>query len=217
MLYPELRAQVCAMNQELPRQGLVVWTGGNVSGIVRDTGHVIIKPSGVRFEDLVPENLVVIDMEGNVVEGDLKPSVDAGIHLYIYQHRQDIGGICHTHSPYSTSFALLGQPIPAATTPIAHLLGASIPCTRYARAGYVDTGEAIIEAVGDGYAVLANRHGVFTFGRTPTQAVKITAYLEEAARTIHYAMLRGKVTALPDQELERCYNFYTSEYGQNTK
>ncbi len=214
MLYPQLRTEVCKMNQELPRQGLVVWTGGNVSGIVRQAGHVIIKPSGLLFEELTPESMVVTDLAGNIVEGDLKPSVDLGIHLYIYQHRPDVGGICHTHAPYSSSFALLGQGIPAATTPIAHLLGANVPCTGYVRPGYVETGQAIIEAIGSGYAVLVNRHGPFTVGPTPTYAVKVAVYLEEAAKTIHLAALRGQVEVLPDEELQRSFHFYEANYGQ---
>lgn len=214
MLYPELRKEVCAMNKELPNQGLVVWTGGNVSGIARDAGHVVIKPSGVRFEDLTPESLCVVDIDGNLVEGDYKPSVDAGIHIYLYQNRADILGICHTHSPFCSSFALLGQPIPAATTPIGHLLGQNVLCTEYARAGYVDTGKAIMEVLGDGLAVLVKSHGVFTVGKSPTFAVKVAAYLEEAAETIHYALLRGKVSALPEDELKRCFHFYETEYGQ---
>jgi L-ribulose-5-phosphate 4-epimerase len=214
MLYPELRAEVCEMNKELPKQNLVVWTGGNVSGIVRSTGHVVIKPSGVRFEELIPENMVVTDLEGKVVEGDFKPSVDLGVHTYIYTHRIDIGGICHTHSPFSTSFALLGQPIPAALTPLVHLLGREVPCTGYVKPAQLDTGKAIIETAGDGMAVLVERHGTFTFGKTPTESVKIATYLEEAAQTIHYAMLRGKVTSLPQDELGRSFHWYHENYGQ---
>jgi L-ribulose-5-phosphate 4-epimerase len=214
MLYSELRAEVCAMNKELPKQGLVVWTGGNVSGIVRSAGHVVIKPSGVRFEDLTPESMVVTDLDGNVVEGDYKPSVDLGVHNYIYAHRDDVGGICHTHSPFSTSFALLGQPIPAALTPLVHLLGQEVPCTGYVKPAHLDTGQAIVETAGDGMAVLVGRHGTFTFGKSPTESVKIAAYLEEAAQTIHYAMLRGEVTSLPQEELERSFRWYHENYGQ---
>lgn len=214
MLYPELRTEVCKMNKELPRQGLVVWTGGNVSGIVREQGHVIIKPSGVGFDDLTPENMVVTDMEGRVIEGNYKPSVDLDIHLYIYKHRLDIGGICHTHAPYTSSFALLGQDLPAATTPIAHLLGANVPCTEYVRPGYVETGEAIIKHIGQGYAVLVKQHGPFTVGPTPTASVKIAVYLEEAAKTIHLASLRGQVESFSEEELERSFHFYKDNYGQ---
>ncbi len=217
MLYPELREEVCAMNLELPRQGLVVWTGGNVSGIVREAGHVVIKPSGVRFEELTPETMVVTDLEGRVVDGDYAPSVDLGIHLYMYNHRADIGGICHTHAPYTSSFALLGEELPAATTPIAHLLGSNVPCTGYVRPGHVETGQAIIETIGSGYAVLVKSHGPFTVGATPTESVKIAVYLEEAAKTIHLAMQRGVVERFSQEELERSLAFYKAEYGQKKK
>jgi len=214
MLYPELRQEVCAMNKMLPKEGLVVWTGGNVSGIVREKGHVIIKPSGMMFDDLTPADMVITDMEGNVIEGDLKPSVDLDIHLYIYKHRPDVGGICHTHAPYTSSFALLGQDLPAATTPIAHVLGANVPCTEYVRPGYVETGQAIIENIGDGYAVLVKKHGPFTVGPTPTHSVKVAVYLEEAAKTVHLASLRGEVEAFSAEEMERSFNFYKTYYGQ---
>lgn len=215
MLYPELRAEVCAMNKELPRQGLVVWTGGNVSGLVRGAGHVVIKPSGVIFDELTPANMVVVDLDNHVVEGELKPSVDVEIHTYIYRRRLDIGGICHTHAPFSSSFALLGQPIIMAQTPIAHLLGRSVPCTDYVKPANVETAEAILAAAGDGQAVLVGRHGPFTFGQTPTDSVKVAAYLEEAARTLHYALCRGPVTELPQEELDRSFNWYHRQYGQN--
>lgn len=215
MLYPELRAEVCAMNKELPKQGLVVWSGGNVSGLLRDKGHVVIKPSGVNFEDLTPESMIVTDMEGRVLEGNLKPSVDLDIHLYLYQKRPDISGICHTHAPYCTSFAALGEGIPMALTPIAHMLGHHVPCTRYAKAAFLDTGEAIMEVLGDkGYAVLVKQHGPFTFGKSATEAVKIAVYLEEAAKTLSVAMTRGKPEPLSDEELERCYTWFYKEYGQ---
>lgn len=215
MLYPKLREEVCILNKMLPQEGLVAWTGGNVSAIHRDAGHVVIKPSGVLFAELTPESLVVVDMEGNVVDGSLKPSVDTDIHRYIYQKRPDVGGICHTHQPYATSFAARGERIPAILTPLAHLIGSDVPCTRYATPGYVDTGEAIFETIGhDGYAVLVKQHGVFTMGESATFATKVAVYLEEAAKTVHLAMLRGPVEELPPEEIERSFNFYKTEYGQ---
>ena len=216
MLYPELREEVCAMNQELPEQGLVVWTGGNVSAIVREAGHVVIKPSGLRFGELTPESMVVTDLEGNVVEGDLKPSVDLGIHIYVYKHRGDIGGITHTHSPYSTAFALLSQPLPAALTPFSHIVGRAIPCTEYVKPAHDETGEAIVRVGGDSLAVLVNRHGPFTFGASATDSVKVAVYMEEAARTIFYARaMGGEVTDLPGEELDRAFGWYHKNYGQD--
>ncbi|MDR0877091.1 MAG: class II aldolase/adducin family protein, partial [Treponema sp.] len=209
MLYESLRNEVYEMNMELLNEGLVVWTGGNVSCLVRDTGHVIIKPSGVPFKKLSPEKMIITDIEGKLIEGKLAPSVDLPVHLYIYRNRPDVGGIAHTQSPYATSFALLGEPIPAALTPLTHLLGGGVPCSRYAQAAYEDTGMAIIEAAGkSGLAVLVKRHGVFTMGSNAAESVKIAVQVEEAARTIHYAMQRGKVDSLPEDEIKRCYDFY---------
>ena len=164
-MFDALREEVCAMNLELPANGLVVWSGGNVSGRDSETGCVVIKPSGVRFDRLTPESMVVVDPSGEVMEGDLKPSVDLGIHCYIYQHRPDVFGVAHTHSPYATSFAVRGEDIPAALTPLTHLIGSGVPCTRWATPAADDTGAAIIEAIGpSGLAAVVARHGVFTMG-----------------------------------------------------
>ena len=215
MLYNELRKEVYEMNMQLFSEKLVVWTGGKVSGLVSDKGHIVIKPSGVPFASLTPENMVVTDIEGNVIEGDLAPSVDLPVHSFIYRNRPDVKGITHTHSPFATSFALLGEGIPMALSPIAHLLGKDIPCSRYAQAAFEDTGAAIIEAAGkDGLAVLVNRHGVFTMGKSPSESVKIATQVEEAARTMHYAMLRGKVEPMSAEEVTRCREFYCMHYGQ---
>lgn len=139
-----LKEEVCEQNRELPRNGLVVGSGGNVSGRDPDSGLVVIKPSGVKFSALTPDTMVVVDLDGNVIDGKMKPSVDTGVHLYLYRHRADVGGVCHTHSPYASSFAARGERIPAVLTPITHILGRDVPCSRYATPGEVDTGEAIL-------------------------------------------------------------------------
>lgn len=215
MLHKELREEVWAMNLQLPKNRLVVWTGGNVSGIDREAGHVVIKPSGVLFDDLTPDSLIVVDMsDGKVIEGDLKPSVETPTHLYIYEHRPDIGGIAHTHSPYATSFAALGRPIPAALTPMVHLLGSNVPCTSYVQPGHVETGRAVVEVCEKGYAALAKQHGLFTMGKTPTEAVKVAVTVEEAAMTIHLALQLGEIEEIPPDEIERSFAYYKAEYGQ---
>lgn len=210
-----LKEEVCEQNHELPRNGLVVGSGGNVSGRDAETGLVVIKPSGVKFAKLTPDTMVVVDMDGAVVEGAMKPSVDTGIHLHIYRARQDVRGIAHTHSPYASSFAARGERIPAVLTPITHILGRDVPCSRYATPGEVDTGDAILEAADGGHAALVKAHGVFTMGRSATEAASIAAYLEEAAKTVHLAMLRGPVEELPREEIERCYQWFRRHYGQD--
>ena len=210
-----LREEVCEMNLELPANGLVVWTGGNVSGRDGETGLVVIKPSGVKFGELTPASMVVVDPRGEVVEGDLKPSVDLGIHLYLYGRRPDVFGVAHTHSPYASSFAVRGEDIPAALTPLTHLIGSGVPCTRWATPAADDTGAAILEAVGPaGLAAVVDRHGVFTMGRSASEALKVALHVEEAAMTIRLAQQSGPVTALPDEEIARCFSWYRDNYGQ---
>lgn len=209
-----LKDEVCEQNHELPRNGLVVGSGGNVSGRDPKTGLVVIKPSGVKFSKLTPETMVVVDLKGNVIEGEMKPSVDTGIHLYVYSNRDDVNGMCHTHSPYASSFAARGERIPAVLTPITHILGRDVPCSRYATPGEVDTGAAILEAAEGGMAALVKAHGVFTMGKSATEATSIAMYLEEAAKTTHLAMLRGPVEELPVEEIDRCYAWFRQNYGQ---
>jgi L-ribulose-5-phosphate 4-epimerase len=210
-----LKAEVCEQNHELPKNGLVVGSGGNVSGRDPMTSLVVIKPSGVKFAKLMPDTMVVVDLDGNIVEGTMKPSVDTGIHLYIYQHRPDVFGIAHTHSPYATSFAARGERIPAVLTPITHMVGRDVPCAPYATPGEIDTGRAVVEAAAGGLAALVKAHGVFTMGKSATEATSVAMYLEEAAMTTHLAMLRGPVEELPDEEIERCYNWFRKNYGQS--
>lgn len=215
MMFPQLREEVCAANQELPVNGLVVGSGGNVSGRDPHSGRVVIKPSGMLFPQLTSESMVVVEPDGTVVEGGLKPSVDLGIHLYLYRHRPDVFGITHTHSPYATSFALHGDGLPAALTPLTHMIGAGVPRTRWANPGAEDTGAAIIEAVGNtGKAALVDRHGVFTMGDSAHDSLQIALYLEEAAKTIRLAMMSEPVTPLPDEEIDRCSRWYIENYGQ---
>ena len=215
MILPDLRKEVCAANQELPVNGLVVGSGGNVSGRDPETGRVVIKPSGISFPKLTAESMVVVDPDGSIVEGELKPSVDLGIHLYLYQRRDDVFGVTHTHSPYATSFSIHGDGLPAALTPLTHMIGGGVPRTRWATPGADDTGAAILEATGDrGKAALADRHGVFTMGDSATDSFKIALYLEEAAKTIRFAMMSGPVSPLPDDEIDRCYRWFNENYGQ---
>jgi L-ribulose-5-phosphate 4-epimerase len=210
-----LKDEVCEQNHELPRWGLVVGSGGNVSARDPASGLVVIKPSGVRFARLTPATMVVVDQDGNIVEGDMKPSVDTGLHLFIYRHRPDVFGIAHTHSPYATSFAARGERIPAVLTPITHMLGRDVPCSRYATPGEVDTGQAVLEAAQGGSAALVKAHGLFTMGRSAAEATAIAMYVEEAAKTTHLAMLRGPVEELPPDEIARCAAWYRRNYGQS--
>lgn len=210
----QLKEIVCKMNKELPRNRLVTMTSGNVSGRDFDTNYVVIKPSGVHFEELTPEDLPVVDLSGNVIEGKLKPSVDTATHLYIYRHMPRVGGIVHTHSNYATSFAVLGQPIPVCLTAVGDEFGGPVPVSEYAKIGGEEIGEQVVKHIGDSPAILMKNHGVFAIGRNSQAAVKAAVMCEDVAKTMHLAMLRGKPIEIPPEEVERLHKRYAQNYGQ---
>ena len=209
-----LRDQVWKLHLELPRNGLVTWTGGNVSARDPESGHVVIKPSGVRYEDLRPEHLVIVDLDGRPVEGDLNPSSDTASHLYIYRHRADINGVVHTHSPYATAFAAVGQPIPVYLTAIADEFGGPIPCGGFALIGGEEIGQIVVESIGGSPAVLLKNHGVFAIGKTAEAAVKAAVMTEDAARTVWLALQLGQPGEISPPDVARLHNRYKHVYGQ---
>ncbi|OIQ08154.1 L-ribulose-5-phosphate 4-epimerase UlaF [Moorella thermoacetica] len=212
-----LKARVYKMNLMLPKNNLVTMTSGNVSGRDEATGYVVIKPSGVLYEEMQPEDMVVVDLNGHIVEGKLKPSVDTATHLYIYRNRRDVNGIVHTHSPYATSFAALGRPIPVCLTAIADEFGGPIPVGPYAPIGGEEIGRAVVAAIGNSPAILMKNHGVFTIGRTPEAAVKAAVMVEDVAKTVHLAMLKGQPEELPVTEVAKLHDRYMNAYGQVTR
>ena len=213
-LLEALREQVWKLNLDLPKNGLVAWTSGNVSGRDPATGYVVIKPSGVKYEDLRPEQLVVLDMDGKVVEGNLKPSSDTASHLYIYRHRPDVGGVVHTHSSYATAFATLGKPIPVCLTAIADEFGGPIPCGGFALIGGEEIGKVVIESIGDSPAVLLKNHGVFTIGKDAEAAVKAAVMVEDVARTVWLALQIGQPDEIAAADVAKLRRRYLYEYGQ---
>lgn len=209
-----LRAEIFRLHLELPKHNLVHWTSGNVSGRDPDSGLVVIKPSGVRYEDLSPDHMVVVDPDGNVIEGNLKPSSDTKAHLYIYRHRPDVHGIVHTHSTFATAFAAVGKPIPIFLTAGCDEFGGPVPCGEYAKVGGDEIGREVLRAIGDSPAVLLKNHGVFTIGRTPEEAVKAAVMVEDLAKTVFYALQLGKPQEIPAEEIARAHRRYVEEYGQ---
>jgi L-ribulose-5-phosphate 4-epimerase len=209
-----LREQVWKLNLDLPKNGLVAWTSGNVSGRDPDTGYVVIKPSGVKYEDLRPEQLVVLDVDGRIIEGNLKPSSDTASHLYIYRHRPDVGGVVHTHSSYATAFAALGKPIPVYLTAIADEFGGPIPCGGFALIGSEEIGQVVVESIGDSPAVLLKNHGVFTIGKDAEAAVKAAVMVEDVARTVWLALQLGQPDEISAEAVAKLRHRYTHEYGQ---
>lgn len=215
--FEKLRRQVWEANLGIYRAGLVTMHSGNASGIDRERGWVVIKPSGMDYEKLRPADLAVTDLEGRKVQGRWKPSVDLPHHLYLYKHRPDLGGIVHTHSNYATSFALLGKSIPAYLTAIADEFGDEIPCAPYVDNVGDHIGEAILKCSGRAPAVLLAQHGAFAFGPNPSAAFKAAVMLEDVAKTCHLALLLGKPKALPPNEVKKWYGRYHSTYGQVNK
>lgn len=209
-----LRNMICQLHMELPRNNLVTWTSGNISGRDPDTGLVVIKPSGIRYEALTPESMVIVDLNGKLVEGSFKPSSDTAAHLYIYRARPDVNGVVHTHSCFATAFAAAGKPIPAYLTAICDEFGGPIPCGGYAKIGGDEIGREVVRSIGESQAILMKNHGVFTIGRTPEMAVKAAVMVEDVARTVFYALQLGELDEIPAEEVARAHRRYLDEYGQ---
>lgn len=215
MLLEKLRNEVYRANMALPANNLVTWTSGNVSGRDPETGLVVIKPSGVLFEQLSPENMVVVDLDGNVVEGTLGASTDTASHVYVYKHRPDVNGITHTHSNYATAFAAVGKCIPVCLTAIADEFGTEIPCGDYIRIGGEAIGAEILRCIGTSPAILMKQHGVFTIGATVQKALKAAVMVEDVARTVWLAMQIGEIEELPAAEIAANFERYQTRYGTN--
>lgn len=218
MKHKELRQKIADLNKLLASTGLVKWTSGNVSGRDPSTGEIVIKPSGVAFGELTADMMVVLDGEGKIVEGDLKPSVDSASHLFVYRNRSDVGGIVHTHSKYATAFAIAGKDLPISTTTHACLFGDTIPCTGLATIGEEAIGKEIVDNIGEGNAVLLRNHGVFAVGKNADDAMKYAVYVEESAEASFLAfLLSGDIPSLDRAFIEDCRRMYLSDYGQVKK
>lgn len=211
-----LKVQVCALNRDLPRYGLVVWTAGNVSGRLPGTDYMVIKPSGVDFDDLTPDSMVVCDLDGNVVEGSRKASSDAASHCYVYREMPEVGGVVHTHSTYATAWAARRQPIPCVTTMQGDEFGGDIPIGPLALIGDEQIGRGIVETLRDSRskAVLMANHGPFTVGKDAREAVKVAVMLEEVARCVHISSQLGEPIRLPADMVAALYDRYQNVYGQ---
>src|SRR5690348_3554563 len=210
----KLKDELMELHLELPKNNLVVWTGGNVSARDQESGLVVIKPSGVRYEKLRPEHMVVLDLEGTIVEGDLKPSSDTYSHLYIYRHRPDVGGVVHTHSRYATAFAAVGRPIPVVLTAIADEFGGPIPCGGFSLIGDESIGKLVVESIGKSPAVLLKNHGVFTIGKTAEAAVKAAVMTEDNAAAVWMALQIGTPDEIPAADVTKLHHRYKNVYGQ---
>lgn len=210
----QLKNELVELNRELPKNNLVAWTGGNVSARDLETGHMVIKPSGVPFDQLRPQDMVVLDMDGKIIEGTCKPSSDTYSHLYIYQHREDVNGIVHTHSRYATAFAAVGRSIPCVLTAMADEFGGAIPCGGFALIGDEAIGRIVVESIGKSPAVLLKNHGVFTIGKNAVSAVKAAVMTEDVAATVWMALQIGNPEEIPQDQIDSLHRRYTGVYGQ---
>ncbi|HET9653773.1 MAG TPA: L-ribulose-5-phosphate 4-epimerase [Kineosporiaceae bacterium] len=211
-----LREQVSRLHAELVRNGLVVWTAGNVSARVPGADLMVIKPSGISYDDLTPESMVVTDLYGRLVDGDLAPSSDTAAHAYVYRHMPQVGGVVHTHSTYATAWAARAEPVPCVLTAIADEFGGEIPVGPFALIGDDSIGQGIVDTLSDSRspAVLMRNHGVFTIGRTAREAVKAAVMCEDVARTVHIARQLGVPQAIAQSDLDALYARYQNVYGQ---
>lgn len=210
----QLKEQLVQLHQELPKNDLVRWTGGNVSARDPESGLVVIKASGIRYEEMGPKHMVVMNLDGKKIEGDYKPSSDVYSHLYIYKHRPDVNGVVHTHSRYATAFAAVGKPIPCVLTAIADEFGGPIPCGGFALIGDEAIGKVVLESISTSPAVLLKNHGVFTIGKDAKAAVKAAVMTEDVAATVWMALQLGTPDVIPQEDVEKLHARYTNVYGQ---
>jgi L-ribulose-5-phosphate 4-epimerase len=209
----QLREEVFESLLELPKNQLVTMHSGTVSGRDPETNLVVIKPTGFRYDKLTPGDLIVMDLQGKIVEGYRRPSSDTGTHLYIYAHRPDILGIVHTHSPYAMIFGVLGKPIPPTMTSAA-LLGGEIPIGGYVPVGGEEIGAEILRKIGKSSAIIMQNHGVYTFDKTVWKATVLAAEVEDLAKITHFAMLHGNPIILTPEQVAEFQQIYHTLYGQ---
>jgi L-ribulose-5-phosphate 4-epimerase len=211
-----LREQVSALHAELVRYGLVVWTAGNVSARVPGHELLVIKPSGVAYDQLTPDSMIVCDLDGAVVDGGLAPSSDTAAHAYVYRHMPAVGGVVHTHSSYASAWAARGEPVPCVLTAMADEFGGEIPVGPFALVGDDSIGRGIVDTLAGhrSAAVLMRSHGVFTIGPDARAAVKAAVMCEDVARSVHLSRQLGEPLPLARADIDRLYDRYQNVYGQ---
>jgi L-ribulose-5-phosphate 4-epimerase len=217
-----VREDVARLHAELVRNGLVVWTGGNVSGRVPGADLFVIKPSGVSYDDLAPENMILCDLDGAVIAGtagsERAPSSDTAAHAYVYRHMPTVGGVVHTHSTFAVAWAARGEEIPCVITAMADEFGGPIPVGPFAIIGDDSIGRGIVQTLSGhrSRAVLMQNHGPFTIGVDAKDAVKAAVMVEDVARTVHYAREAGPLIPIPQEAIDSLFHRYQNVYGQNS-
>ncbi|GAA0991604.1 L-ribulose-5-phosphate 4-epimerase [Subtercola frigoramans] len=217
------RADVSNLHAELVRYGLVIWTGGNISARVPGAELFVIKPSGVSYDELRPENMILCDLDGEVIADtpgcERSPSSDTAAHAYVYRNMPAVGGVVHTHSTYATAWAARGEAVPCVITAMADEFGGEIPVGPFAIIGDDSIGVGIVETL-TGHrsrAVLMQNHGVFTIGKDAKDAVKAAVMTEDVARTVHISRQLGEPLPLPQSAIDSLFDRYQNVYGQAPK
>jgi len=211
-----VRRVVCDLHAELPRWGLVVWTAGNVSQRLTTADLMVIKPSGLSYDELTPESMVVCDLDGNVVDGDRSPSSDTSTHAYVYRNMPAVYGVVHTHSTYATAWAARAEPIPCVLTMMGDEFGGDVPVGPFALIGDDSIGRGVVETLRDSRspAVLMRNHGPFTIGPSARKAVAAAVMVEEVAKTVHVSRQLGEPTRIAQADIDRLYDRYQHVYGK---
>jgi L-ribulose-5-phosphate 4-epimerase len=211
-----VRNDVAKLHELLVRYELVIWTGGNISGRVPGADLFVIKPSGVEYDELTAENMILCDLDGTVVEGEHAPSSDTAAHAYVYRNMPEVSGVVHTHSTYATAWAARGEAIPCVITAMADEFGGDIPVGPFAIIGDDSIGRGIVQTLAGhrSRAVLMQNHGVFTIGKSARDAVKAAVMAEDVARTVHLARQLGEVIPIPQDKIDSLFNRYQNVYGQ---
>ena len=217
----EVRDDVSRLHEQLTRYGLVIWTGGNISGRVPGADLFVIKPSGVEYDDLSPSNMILCDLDGRVIPGsegsENSPSSDTAAHAYVYRHMPEVNGVVHTHSTYATAWAARGEPVPCVITGQADEFGGEIPVGPFAIIGDESIGEGIVQTLSGhrSRAVLMQNHGVFTIGSSPRDAVKAAVMAEDVARTVHISRQLGEPIPISEDKIDALFDRYQNVYGQS--
>jgi len=211
-----LKEELVQLHLELPENNLVAWTSGNVSVRDPETNLIVIKPSGIKFPDLAPENMVVVDIDGNIVESNYKASSDTASHCYIYRHMSAVNGIVHTHSRYATAFATHNRAIPCITTAMADEFGGDIPCGGFALIGGEEIGQVVVNTLKGSRspACLLQSHGVFALGTSAEKAVKAAIMTEDNAAIAWASTQMGEPLTIKQTDINKLYDRYQNVYGQ---
>ena len=209
-----LKKEVYKAHINLMENKLVMWTSGNVSARDPKTNLIVIKPSGVAYDKLSPDNLVVVDLNGKIIEGSLKPSVDMATHLYVYKHMPEVMSVIHTHSTYASAFAAIGKEIPVCLTAMADFFGCNIPIGNLVLIGEEEIGKEIVDKIGNSKAIIMKNHGPFTIGTSVSEALKAAIYLEESAKTLIMAKILGEPQPIPESIVDKLHKNYREKYGQ---